>query len=72
VDVVSETVIIYGKMGCPFSIAAKLHYEAKGACQYYDILESKSAYKEFLKYSPDRLVPVIIEGDKVTIGFNGT
>lgn len=68
----SDKVIIYGKMGCPFSVAAKHHYESKGACEYHDVLSSKSAYKEFLKYSPDRLVPVIIEGDKVTVGFNGT
>ncbi len=68
----SDKVIIYGKMGCPFSSAAKNHYEARGACDYHDVLSSKNVYKEFLKHSPDRLVPVIIEGDKVTVGFNGT
>jgi glutathione S-transferase len=32
----------------------------------------KDRLPEFLELSPERRVPVIIEGDRVTIGFEGT
>jgi Glutaredoxin and related proteins len=68
-----DKVIIYGKMGCPFSQAAKDHYENQGIpYEYYDVLSSKSLYKDFLKVAPEKSVPVIIEGDKIKVGFGGT
>jgi hypothetical protein len=32
----------------------------------------KQVLEEFLRISPDRRIPVIVEGDYVRIGFNGT
>jgi glutaredoxin len=40
---------------------------------YYDVHEDKTKLEEMLKYSNgSRQVPVIVEGDKVTIGHGGT
>ncbi|SFG24314.1 Glutaredoxin [Desulfotomaculum arcticum] len=67
-----DKIVIYGKSGCPFSQAAKDYYEGKGIPYiYYDVLSSKSLFKEFLKIAPEKSVPIIVEGDKVTVGFQG-
>jgi len=40
---------------------------------YYDVHEDPAKLQEMLKYSEgSRQVPVIVEGDKVTIGHGGT
>jgi hypothetical protein len=31
----------------------------------------KEVLEEFLRLSPDRKIPLIVEGDQVTIGFEG-
>jgi glutathione S-transferase len=35
------------------------------------LLAAKERLPEFLRLSPDRKIPVIVEGDQVTIGFAG-
>lgn len=40
--------------------------------EYYDVRHDSDKMKTMLKYSNgERRVPVIVEGSKVTIGFNG-
>ncbi|HIE12324.1 MAG TPA: glutaredoxin [Desulfotomaculum sp.] len=43
------------------------------AHRYLDVKTDPEALKQMLKYSEGRrAVPVIVEGDKVTVGFGGT
>lgn len=40
---------------------------------YFDVKADSTKLEEMLKYTDGlRLVPVIVEGDDVTIGFGGT
>jgi len=65
-------VIIYVKPGCPFCKAAKEHMR-KGGIDYeeIDISGNPEAEEQVLKLAGKRVVPVIKEGEKVTVGFNG-
>ncbi len=64
-------VIIYGKSGWPFSQQARSAY-GKDA-QYVDVLVERGKLEEMLKLSKGvRSVPVIVEGEKVTIGYGGS
>ncbi len=41
--------------------------------EYFDVKSDTTKLKEMLKYSGGvRKVPVIVEGDKVTIGYGGS
>ena len=41
--------------------------------EYVNVIADGARLKEMLKHSKGvRKVPVIVDGDKVTIGFNGT
>jgi glutaredoxin len=48
--------------------------EAYGAeAEYYDVKVDAAKLDEMLKYSKgQRSVPVIVEGDKVTVGYGGS
>ena len=47
--------------------------ERKYEVQYHNVRESRALLDEMLKFSKGgRQVPVIVEGDKVTIGYGGT
>jgi glutaredoxin len=40
---------------------------------YYDVKADKTKMDEMLQYSKgERRVPVIVEGDKVTVGYGGS
>ncbi len=66
----SSKVIIYGKAGCPYTDKARDAHEGH---EYYDVKLDMSKMDEMLKLSGgERRVPVIVEGDKVTIGYGGT
>ena len=67
-------VLIYGKDGCPYTSAARDdHSKRKVAFEYINVVADGAKLKEMLKHSKGvRKVPVIVDGDKVTIGFNGT
>ena len=40
---------------------------------YYDVKADKAALKEMLRWSEgSREVPIIVEGEEVTIGYGGT
>ena len=62
-----DKIIIYGKAACP----ARSAY-GDGAI-YVDVLEDKNKLDEMLKVSNGvRKVPVIVEGEKVKIGYGGS
>ncbi len=67
-------VVIYGKEGCPYTAAALKDYEERGfECDYRDVKADAKALEEMLaKSGGQRVVPVIIEGDEIKIGFGGT
>ena len=69
----SSKIMIYGKSTWPFTNAAREAYAKKNVdAEYFDVMASEEDMKAMLKYSDgSRKVPVIVEGDKITIGFNG-
>ena len=69
-----DTVVIYGKDACPYTQAARDDYARRGlAAEYINVKKDPAALERMLEYSKGRrLVPVIVEGGRVTIGFGGT
>ncbi|MFL6278742.1 MAG: UXX-star selenoprotein family 1 [Vicinamibacterales bacterium] len=67
-------VLIFGKDGCPYTEGARDHYAAaKIPFEYLNVKKSAADLQRMLEYSKGaRRVPVIVEGDRVTIGFGGT
>jgi len=66
-----EKIIIFGKDRWPFTLKAR---EAYGnTAEYVNVKSDSTKLDEMLTYSGGvRKVPVIVEGDKVTIGYGGT
>ena len=64
---------IYTKPGCPYCAAAKDHYAGQGiGYEEIDVIGNRAAQKELLALSGGRrLVPVIVDHGKVTIGWDG-
>lgn len=64
---------IYGKEKCPFTKAAREKFEKQGVpYDYIDVVNRPEELDIMLKLSNgQRRVPVIVEGDAVTIGFRG-
>ena len=67
-------VLIFGKDTCPYTQAARDHYAGrKVPFEYFNVKTQPDAMKRMLEHSRgQRKVPVIVEGDTVTIGFGGT
>jgi glutaredoxin len=67
-------VLIFGKDGCPYTQGARDHYVAKGVpFEYLNVKKNPAELDRMLTYSKGaRRVPVIVDGDAVTIGFGGT
>jgi len=67
-------VLIFGKDACPYTQAARDHYAAGNIpFEYHNVKKSPADLERMLVYSVGvRKVPVIVEGDKVTIGYGGT
>ena len=67
-------VLIFGKDGCPYTQNARDHYVAENVpFQYLNVKKSAADLQRMLEYSKGaRGVPVIVDGDSVTIGFGGT
>jgi glutaredoxin 3 len=64
---------IFGKDTCPYTRAARDHYEGLGQVEYFNVKKNPADLERMLKFSRGkREVPVIVEGGKVTIGFGGT
>ncbi len=69
----AEKVTIYTKPGCPYCSAAKRDLEKRGAeYEEFNAKADKAALKRMLELNGGlRRVPTIVEGEKVTVGFNG-
>ena len=69
-----KKIVIYGKNTCPYTIKAREVYVRRGfEVEYIDVIEDDASLDEMLTHTEGkRVVPVIIEGDKVSIGFGGT
>lgn len=69
----SKKVIIFGKDTCPYTNKAREVYSRRGfSVEYIDITEDLQAIRRMLTCSEGkRVVPVIVEGEKVSIGFGG-
>jgi glutaredoxin len=67
-------VLIFGKDGCPYTEAAREDYTHREVpFQYINVKKNGADLDRMLEYSGgDRRVPVIVENDKVTVGFGGT
>ena len=64
-------VLIFGKAGWPYTDKARSAYA--DTAEYFDVKSDSTKLKEMLKYSGGvHKVPVIVEGDKVTIGYGGS
>jgi glutaredoxin 3 len=67
-------VLIFGKNACPYTQAARDHYAAKSLpFEYLDVKKNAADLERMLVFSKGtRKVPVIVDGENVTIGFGGT
>jgi len=67
-------VYIFGKNGCPYTDAAREDYgRRKVPFEYVNVKKDPADLERMLVYSKGvREVPVIVDGDRVTIGFGGT
>jgi len=70
----ADTVLIFGKDACPYTLAARDDYEQRGVpFEYVNVKKNPADLQRMLGYSKGRReVPVIVEDGKVTIGFGGT
>jgi glutaredoxin 3 len=67
-------VTIFGKDNCPYTKAALDDYARRGvAAEYVNVKTAAANLERMLAVSKGvRRVPVIVEGEQVTIGFGGT
>lgn len=67
----SHKVRIYGTKDCPYTQRARKAFGEKAI--FVDVGSDQEKLEEMLRYSKGkRAIPVIVEGDEVTIGFGGT
>ena len=68
-----DKIVIYGKDTWPFTNSAREAYKKKGIeVDYINVIDDPLKLDEMLKYSNGkRKVPVILEGNKVILGYNG-
>ncbi len=66
-------VLIFGKDTCPYTNAARDDYSERGVpFEYVNVKRDSAQLRRMLEFSRGRrAVPVIVEDDKVTIGFGG-
>jgi glutaredoxin 3 len=64
--------IIYTKHGCPYCAAAKEEYAKRGGFTEVNVNDQPDRLQEMIRISGGRQVPVIVEGDEVTVGFGGS
>jgi glutaredoxin len=67
-------VLIFGKDNCPYTQAALDDHKRRGVqVQYINVKKAAVELERMLVYTKgQRRVPVIVDGEKVTIGFGGT
>jgi glutaredoxin 3 len=66
-------VLIFGKESCPYTRAAREDYAGRGVpFQYVNVKKNPAELARMLEFSQGRrVVPVIVDDGKVTIGFDG-
>lgn len=65
-----DKIMIYGTDACPFCKQAREAYGDRAV--FIDVQEDAEKLKEMLALTGGkRQVPVIVEGDRVTVGFAG-
>jgi glutaredoxin 3 len=64
---------VYTKVGCPHCAAAKEDLEKRGVSyDEIDVFSVPGAAEEAMRLAGGRkMVPVIVDGSKVTLGFDG-
>jgi glutaredoxin 3 len=67
-------VLIFGKDTCPYTQAARDDFASRSIpFEYINVKKDPEELKRMLRYSNGRRsVPVIVDGESVTIGFGGT
>jgi glutaredoxin 3 len=64
-------VIIYGTETCPFCKEAREAYDDRAI--FYNVSDNPERFTEMLVYwKGEQRVPLIVDGEKVTIGYGGT
>ena len=68
-----STITVYTHPECPYSTAVKIDYNNRGvAFKEIDISVRPEAIPELERLTGgERITPVIVNGDEVSIGFNG-
>jgi len=68
-----DKVMIFGKDAWPYTRAARAAFAKDGRqVDYYNVVKEIKHLETMLEYSNGtRKVPVIVEGETVTIGFEG-
>jgi glutaredoxin len=66
-------VVIFTKPGCPYCAAAREDLQRRGVRYLeYDARDDAEAQRRMLELNGGRrYVPTIVDGDRVTVGFNG-
>ncbi len=65
-------VIIYTKPGCPYCASAKEHYTKEGIpFKEIDVYDVPGAKEKAIELAGKSIVPVIVDGDEVKVGFGG-
>ena len=69
----SDKIIIYGKETWPFTVKAREVYTKENKeIEYHDVILDKNKLNKMLIYSKgERRIPVIIDGEKITVGYEG-
>ena len=69
----SDKVVIFGKDAWPYTRAARAAFAKDGRqVDYYNVVKEARHLETMLAYSNGtRKVPIIVEGETVTIGFEG-
>ena len=67
-------VYIFGKDSCPYTQAARDDFQRRQVpFEYVNVKKNPADLQRMLGFSNGRrAVPVIVDGDQVTIGFGGT
>ena len=70
---VEKEITIYTTPTCPFCKSAKEDLDRKGIkYKEIDVSKDAAALEEMVRISGKGLVPVMVDGENVTIGFGGT
>ena len=69
----AERVILYTRPDCEYSAALKDDLDAAGTLyEEIDLYLHPEAVEQLLEYTDgDRITPVLVKGDEVSVGFHG-